>query len=73
MTEGVKGDDFIDRDILKTYGAQAIKRTMMAARTGRMVIVEPGVSLVGRVWLSVYKVGFSIGVGLEGCGKIQNK
>ena len=49
MMEGVKGDDFIDRAFLKTYGARVIKGTMMAARTGRMVILEPGASMVRRV------------------------
>ena len=49
VTQGVKGGDFMDWDILKAYGALVIKGTMMAARTGMMVIVEPGVSLVRRV------------------------
>ena len=49
VTEGMKGDYFMDWDILKAYGALTIKGTMMAARTSRVVIEETGVGLVRRV------------------------
>ena len=49
MAKGMKGNYFNDGDILQTDGALAIKGTMVTAGTGRVVIVEPGVSLVGGV------------------------
>ena len=44
----------MDRDVLKADGALAIEEAMMAA--GRIVIIEPGVSLVRRVELAPNKV-----------------
>ena len=46
MTKGVKGDDMVGRDILKADGALTVERTMMAAGSGGVVIINPGVILV---------------------------
>ena len=73
MAKCVKGNYFIDGDILQTDGALAIKRTMVTAGSGRVVIVKPGISGIGGVLLAAYKVRASTGVGFEGCAKIQNK
>ena len=71
MTEGVEGDDFMDRDVLEADGVLAIEAAMMVEETGRIVIVDPGVSLDRRVELAPNKVRFTIRVSLEGA-KIQN-
>ena len=69
---GVENDDFMYRDGFEAAGALTIEGALMTAGAGRVVVIEPSVSLVGRVELAPNKVGFTIGVGLESA-KFQNK
>ena len=71
--KSVEGDDVMSGEGLKTNGALAIERTMVAAGSGVVVIINPGVSMIRGVLLAVDEVCCSIGVGREGCAKSQNK
>ena len=71
VAESVESDECMYRVGLKTDGALAIEGTMMAAWSRRIIIIEPGVSLVRRVELAPNKVRFTIRVSLVGT-KIQN-
>ena len=46
---------------------------MVTTGTGRVVIIEPGVGIVRGVLLAADVVDCSVGIGLEGCAKSQNK
>ena len=75
MTKGMKRDEVMGRDILKADGALSVKRTMMAAGSAGVIIINPGVSLAGRVLLAANKIYSNIGVRFEWwwSAKIQNK
>ena len=48
----MKRDDFIRGDGLKAEGALAVEKTMIAAGSGDVVIINPGVSQVKGVLLA---------------------
>ena len=50
-----------------------MKGTTVAAGTGKVVIVEPGIGGIRGVLLAADEVCGSIGVRLEVCAKSQNK
>ena len=71
VAESVAGDVCVYRHGLETDGALAIQGAMMAACLGRLITIEPGVSLLRRVELAPNKVYFTFCVSLEGA-KSQN-
>ena len=71
--KSVEGDDIMSGDGLKTNGALAVERTMVAAGSGGVVTINPGVSIIRGVLLAADEVCCSNGVGREGCAKSQNK
>ena len=73
VAKSVDGNDVMRGIGLNAYVALAVEGTMMAAGSGGVVIINSGVSLVRMVLLAADEVCFSIGVGLEGCAKSQNK
>ena len=54
MVKGVKGDYFVDGDVLQTNGTLTIKGAMVTAGTGRVVIIKPGIFEVGGVLLAAH-------------------
>ena len=72
MMKGMKRDDVVGSDGFLKNGTSAIKGAKMIAGTGRVVIIKPGFRGVGAVLLTAYSIGASVGVGFEGCAKMQN-
>ena len=71
VSEGVEGDDFMNRDVLKADGALAIEGTMMAAGCDGFIVIKPVVGLVGRFQSATDKVCFTSCTSLVGT-KMQN-
>ena len=43
VVEGMEGNKFVDWDLFQTDWSGAVKGAMVTTRTGRVVIVQPGV------------------------------
>ena len=71
MFINVEGDDIVGWDGFLADGTAMIKGTKVAARTGRVVVIERGVHGVGGVLLMAHQISFVVTVRFERRAKIQ--
>ena len=73
VAEYMQGDDFICGDLFQADWAGAIIGAMVTTGTGRCIFIKAGIGVVEGIVLLADKVSAGVGIGLEGCTKMQQK